>query len=421
MNGLPLNRRRWLGGALALAAGAGARAQTPRRSDGCAKLFGMNIGAKHYDDPQYQAALGRLDIAIVGFYPGWKGDKDGTRMRRAVQSIKSHGSARVGQYTLLNESIDDAKDTANRDRIGKLDAEDWWLRRSDRGKVQWTERYKAWDINITEWAKPDRDGLRYPEWLAERDARTFFARVPEFDIWYFDNVMVRPRLPPAVWKLDGVERRSDDREVEAAFRRGMAAHWQAARRLQPGKLLVGNADSDLSAPEYSGRLDGAFLEGLMGKNWSIERRHGWSAMMERYRAVREHLRGPRIVAFNVHGDPADHAFFRYAFASSLLGDGHFSFTDDKAGYSSVPWFDEYDVPLGPPREPPPAAPWQLGVWRRRYEQAMVLVNPGDAARTVTVEPGWRRLRGTQDARANDGAPARELSLPARSGLLLTRT
>ena len=44
------------------------------RPPGAARLLGMNIGAKNYDDTAYQTQLARLDVVILGFYPGWRGD-----------------------------------------------------------------------------------------------------------------------------------------------------------------------------------------------------------------------------------------------------------------------------------------------------------------------------------------------------------
>ena len=396
-------------------------AQPARRGDGYPKLFGMNIGAKNYDSPEYQAALSRLDVVILAFYPGWKKDRDGSEMRRVVQSLKRlNPSIASGQYTVLIEAGEDGKDgKANSDRADKLSREDWWLRRTDGSKVQWTPRYGNWDVNITDWTRADASGERYPQWLAKRDAGLFFDRVPDFDIWYFDNVMQRSRAPAANWKLDGVDRKGDDPEVAAAFRRGMATHWQTARRLYPDKLLIGNADNDLSSPEFRGLLNGAFLEALMGKSWSLEKR-GWRTMMERYLAVRANLRAPAIVAFNVWGAADDYAFFRYAFASCLLGDGYFSFTDEKRSYGMFPWFDEYDVRIGKALEPSPDSPWSNGVYRRRYEHAMVLVNPDAEERSVTVEEGWKRLSGTQAPSVNDGSAARVVVLPPRGGLLLVK-
>ena len=159
----------------------------------------------------------------------------------------------------------------------------------------------------------------------------FFAAVPDFDLWYFDNVMIRSRVSKANWRLDGVDVSNRDPDIEAAFRRGMADHWEAALKLKPSVLMIGNTDNDLSSPEYRGRLHGAFLEGLMGHSWSIETRLGWRPMMQRYLDTHSNLRPPAIVGFNASGRPTDYAFFRYAFCSSLMGEGYFSYSDSSRG------------------------------------------------------------------------------------------
>ena len=58
------------------------------------------------------------------------------------------------------------------------------------------------------------------------------------------------------------------RGVAVGSRRGEAMHWTAARALAPRLIFMGNPDNDLSFPEYKGKLQGAFLEGMMGKSWS---------------------------------------------------------------------------------------------------------------------------------------------------------
>ena len=61
-----------------------------------------------------------------------------------------------------------------------------------------------------------------------------------------------------------------------------------------------------------------------------------------------------------------------------------------------------------------------GVYRRRYEHAMALVNPEATPRTVTVERGWKRLKGSQDPVTNNGEGVLEVQLAPRSGLLLVK-
>ena len=51
---------------------------------------------------------------------------------------------------------------------------------------------------------------------------------------------------------------------------------------------------------------------------------------------------------------------------------------------------------------------------------MVLVNPNADARSVQIEPGWRRLLARQDPVANDGTPVDQLTLGPKEGLVLVR-
>jgi len=387
------------------------------------RLMGMNIGAKNYEDARYQQDLARLDVVILGFYKGWQppgyAPSPQLAMRRVLHDIKARNPAiLLGQYTVLNEAYDDPKDAASADLRQKLYENNWWLLDATGRKVQWTSEYASWETNFTEWARPDREGRRWPQWLAQRNYAAFFRDVP-FDIVYLDNVMAQSRVRGS-WRGDGRDADPADPAMLAAHRAGHVAYWDSIRKLQPGALLIGNADNDLANAQWRNQLNGAFLEALMGERWSIERREGWPAMMARYRAALQNTRQPKIVGFNVFGAIDDYRFFRYAYASCLLDDGYFSFTDKSRDFSSVPWFDEYDHRLGSALSAPPAAPWKTGVWRRDFQHGVVLVNPTAEARTITLETGLRRLAGKQDAAVNNGAPVSELTLAPRDGIVLRR-
>ncbi|MFC3109202.1 putative glycoside hydrolase [Undibacterium arcticum] len=388
---------------------------------GFPRLMGSNIGEKHYDDPIYQMQLARMDIVILGFYRGWGHSQSQQPIRDVVRTLKRvNPNLLVAQYTILNEANDDSQNSAENDKQSKLRNEGWWLRRGDGRRVQWTNQYQAWDINITEWTKPDSSGQRYPEWLAQRDYHVFFEPVPEFDIWYFDNVMAHQRIALADWRRDGKDEAGDSPEIQKAFRRGQAAHWKKAHELAPKALLMGNADNDLSLPEYKGKLQAVFLEGLMGKSWSLYANGGWGRMMDLYHKVFDNLLSPRIVGFNVAGRPSDYRFLRFALASCLMNNGYFSYTDETRGYSTVPWFDEYEVKLGKPLDPPQTKPWRDGIYRRRFENGLVLVNLGFQPGSIDVEPGYTHFRGKQAPQVNNGLPAKSILLGPGDGVLLVK-
>jgi hypothetical protein len=285
--------------------------------------------------------------------------------------------------------------------------------------VQWTPRYSAWEINITNWTRPDTDGLRWPQWMAQYGDRIYF-KPASFDIWYCDNVFERPRMS-ADWNLDGKDDNPKDPVIAAGYRDGHRAEWDHIRKIHPGILLMGNAEGELADPQYKGQLEGAFQEGLMGKSWSIEKHQGWAAVMQRYHAAMINTRAPHLVGFNVHGKCDDYRFLRYALCSCLLDDGYFCFSDAAKEYSSVAWFDEFDFKLGDAVSRPPATPWKDGVWRRDFARGVALVNPTDQPVTVALEPGLRRMAGKQDPSTNDGTAAASVTLGAKDGIVLRKS
>jgi hypothetical protein len=385
--------------------------------------MGMNIGAKNYQDADYQRELARMDVVILGFHRGWLPDEYAPTatlaMRKVVKALKArHPGILVGQYTMLGEAYDDPKNAADRDVRDKLYTSKWWLLNAAGRKVQWTPQYRAWEVNFTSWSHADADGRRWPEWIAERDYAVFFRDIPEFDIVFLDGVGA-PRVA-ADWNLDGKDEDRSSPGVLAAHYAGHRAEWQRLRELAPKLLLIGNADNDLANAEWRGQLDGAFLEAQMGQSWSLEARAGWRGMMERYRAALRNTRAPGIVGFNVHGRPTDYRFFRYAYASCLLDDGYFSFTDESREYSSVPWFDEYEHKLGSALSGPPTSPWSHEIWRRDFQNGVALVNPTSSPKTVRLEPGLRRLAGQQDPAVNTGSAVDRVTLGPKDGIVLRR-
>ncbi|MEW7997783.1 MAG: putative glycoside hydrolase [Candidatus Thiodiazotropha endolucinida] len=382
------------------------------------RLIGMNIGKKYYQDPTYQQELANLDIVVLGFYRSWGGEAKA--MRQVVKNLKKlNPDILVGQYGVMNELRDAANDKAKEDIRNKVNDANWWLRNQSGERVQRTSRYNTWEVNFMALGKSDKRGKSYPQWLAERDYNVYYQTVPEFDFWYTDNVMHRPRVK-ADWDGNGVDDDSDSPLILKSWREGYVAWWNSIRDLTPDMMIMGNTDGDLSQSEFKGQLNAAFLEALMGKNWSIETRNGWPAMMARYRVLKANLKEPRIIGFNVWGDPKDYRFLRYAFTSCLLDDGYFSFTDKKLGYSSVPWFDEYDIKLGRALSPPPVKPWQNGVWRRDFEHGVVLLNPKALQKEVELESGLWRIAGKQDPNWNTGRQVKSLLLPAKDGIILVR-
>lgn len=383
----------------------------------------MNIGGPaYYGSLDFKQKASRVAILILGFYRGWGGKRSPAAERSLIRELKQlNSSILIGQYSNINEASDPSRPEllAHADKGEKVDRENWWLRDEKGRRKRWTDQYGAWDVNIARWVKPDSEGRRYGEWLVDRDYRLFFEPIPELDLWYFDNVLPRPPVGVADWNRDGVDEKNTASWVAEEYRRAHALSWNRARLLRPGVLVIGNA-SDLSHKEYQNELEGVFLEALIGRAWSVERRSGWMGVMERYRAAMRDTRKPHVVGFNVWGARDDYKAMRFGLTSCLMDDGFFSFTDHDRGYRSVEWFDEFSVALGFPLSGPSNRTWKGGVYRRDFTNGVVLVNPETSPASVVLESGYRRVSGMQARDTNDGRPVTKLTLRGRDGIVLVK-
>lgn len=409
---------------------------------GFPRLGGMLIGNPHnFHEPAYQRQIARLDIAVLGMYNGWS--RGGQTPAQAVAAIKALNPAiGLANYTIMTEVTHNAADSATaykRDKlyagVGPGGVGDWWAYDSAGAHTDWSGgAFNAWDTNLTLLTTPDANGDRWPQWLARADHQRLLAGTG-FDTWYCDNNLWRPRSD-ADWDRNGVNDSRDSIAVRNWFRDGQRAYYDTARAVAPGMLIMVNADSDLDGSvfpanadnftQYENAAHGAFIERAIGESWSVETWGGWVPMMTWYRHVRTNLLEPKIVMFDAKlAGPTDYRHVRYAFASCLMDDGYFSASTD---YNTIAWFDEFDQSgaastkwLGAPVDAPPNAAWQQGVFRRRFEQGMAIVNPkGNGPRTVTIEPGYRRIAGRQDPAVNTGQAATTVTLQDRDGILLVK-
>ena len=278
---------------------------------------------------------------------------------------------------------------------------------------------------MTEFVKRDANGDTYPEWVVRRDYDLFFRDVPEFDMWFFDNWFYRPRKN-ADWNGDGINDDRNSETVRRYFRKGYANGLKRARELAPNMIFMGNVDGDagtnvgmLTEPEYRGQLT-AVYEAAIGRDHSAETWGGWKTMMQQYQTTIINAQY-NITLLNVQGDPGDYATMRYGMASCLMDDGYYHFSSLVKEYTAQIWFDEFDVDLGRAIDPPQYDEWQRGVYMRRFENGMALVNPkGNGTRTVVIGPGYKRFQGNQDPVTNNGQIAESVTLRERDGLILVR-
>lgn len=422
--------------ALAILAGGGRTGVAGEIKRDFPRLGGYKIGSPHaYSDPAYQANLAKLDIIVIDFFSGW-----GTiqKIRGAAQGIKAKNPNIILLDYVIQESIHQTWSTLQPLR-DKLNANKWWLYAIGTSGALLVNSYNAATTNYTNFVPKDANGDRWNTWFAKDVYNTMWSQVPEIDGSYTDNLWWKPRVS-GDWNRDGTKDSRNDLTVQTWHREGMMTHVNQIKALMPGKFVTGNfgdwQHATTPLPEYDNQLHGGVLEHYIGAPWSPEgvdldgNKNSWGSwqlMMKGYRKLMGMTKDPKLVIFNMKEHLNDYRSFRYGFASALMDDAYFDFSSGDGGlYSTVPWFDEYDVAgtrttswLGAAIDPPQTAPWQNGVYRRRFRNGMALVNPrGNGDQTITVGPGFTRFKGGQDPVQNNGGPAATVLLKDRDGILL---
>jgi Hypothetical glycosyl hydrolase family 15 len=407
--------------ALTTCASAGAFTKPP-----FPRIGGINIGTPfNYQDPTYQGNLAKQQIIILGNYPGLA--PGGQSINTIVQGIKAKNpNALVFLYTNANE-LQYLSSGAWHSYQQKLDSMKWWLY-SDaamKNKVPSTFGPGFYIINNTLVTPKDSNGDDSIDWITKFYISNYYTPNPSIDGFFMDNTFWHPYVD-GDWNRNGTVLSKTSTQAGTALRQGYARYYNLARSLMPsGKYQIGNVtdwgDAASTITEYQGLLNGGVMEAYIGKSWSVESYSTWATMMAMYKKVMGALAEPKLAIFNQWGTPTDYQSLRYGLGSCLLNDAYFSFTNTAAGYTGVVWFDEYNANLGQANTVPTAA-WQSGVWRRDFDNGIVLVNPkGNGQKTVTVEAGFVRIKGTQDPTTNNGQGVTTVTLKDRDGIILLRT
>ena len=393
------------------------------------RLAGVNNGAPHnYEDSAYQAKLAKLNFSVLQIWTGWE-KGSGMTMEQVVRGIKAiNPDSRVFLYE-NNMEVQDGNPAAAA-VFDKVNAMKWWAfprggdgvaMLSEFGKQTSKEYYQ---INTTLFTPKDSSGYQAWEWHARWIVQQFYKPNPSIDGFFEDNVFWRPRID-ADWNRDGVTDPKDSPQAGKWLRDAHRKRFELLHTLMPGKLMIGNvADwgrSTAVLTEIDQTLNGGLIEGLLGASYSPETWASWTEMMRWYRKTLAAIAPPKLVAFHYMGAATDYKTLRYGLGSCLLDDGYFAFSEKGKGYTGVVWFDEYDSKLGQAVMPPATTAWQKGVYRRDFENGIVLVNPkGNGPVEVTLEEDFKRLVGKQDPAVNNGAVTRKLILQDRDGIILKR-
>jgi hypothetical protein len=228
-----------------------------------------------------------------------------------------------------------------------------------------------------------------------------------------------------------------------AWRVGIEGMLLALRDIVGGKPLIANG-----ASVYKNYLNGSIYESCPGN---------WSDRPETYGEWKEDILGnvgyihvstagysPNFSLVETYeidagyhtnnpmDDPSfepDYQRMRFGLTTALLGDGYFSYEIGTNGHGSLGlmWFDEYDNSgrgkgyLGYPVSDAFVVfdnGQEGNVFRRNFENGVVLCNPSENEVTVTLEQPLFLIFGTQQPGINSGEQVMTVQLSPKDGRIL---
>jgi hypothetical protein len=294
--------------------------------------------------------------------------------------------------------------------VSKAEADanpDWFLRNTDGDRF--TSGSYGW-----QWAMDVGSASYQQRWADNVIAE---LRSEGWDGVFMDdvNTTIRYHYDP-----DRVAKYPSDGAYQGAVRSALAS---IGPRLQgSGKLAIANIGS--WSASYSTGVDWLqFLDGAMDEQflkWGTDPNVGfdpnnWQTQVNELKAAQR--MGKDFLGVT-HSAPGDERAALYGYATMLLaGDGHHSHFALAPDYTNETWFPEYDYDLGLPLGP--ATRDSDGVWRRRFQHGLVVVNPTGSAKQVALQgayagSGLARKR-TTEMRPSSGLVLKGDSAGGRAG------
>jgi hypothetical protein len=337
-------------------------------------------------------------------------------------------------------------------------------------RADWANRYSLWQYTTPnksvfprEWLATTAAGRNVSEWphtlmtnLTDAtkpvDGRNFAQYAAN---WVVDHVWqqgVWDGIYLDVWgdriwsaDVDAWDYRLDGVDVPDSEIYGLGNPWERGinqaevimrSRLPGDAIIVANGTRTMRNRQLNGRVWEHFLDSSSGSDREGDLK---TYMVE---TSGPDIRQPAYpMTINVRGAPAgspeEYRRARYFLTATLLQNGYWA-PMVNSGYGQLNYYDEIDGGglgrgyLGMPLVADPDfdrlnAPYGAGmgivapgVYRRDFDNGVVLHNAGDASQTITFDQPLRSIAGKQDPRANTGQFVESISLAGRDGRILVR-
>ena len=128
--------------------------------------------------------------------------------------------------------------------------------------------------------------------------------------------------------------------------------------------------------------------------------------------------------FRNPGFKPDYKRMRFSLASTLLGDGYYSYEANTSlhGAGGLLWFDEYDnAGAGKGYLGYPTGKYERmsnGIFKREFDNGLVLVNPNKYKVEMKLGKKYKKIKGRQVEEINDGSITDSIVLEGFDGIIL---
>ncbi|MGA3131489.1 MAG: IPT/TIG domain-containing protein [Terracidiphilus sp.] len=445
---------------------------TPTTSgDAFPRLAYLATGGPQTYNSTYQTNAAKVPLDIIGGnWEGW-GSTLSYDKEDVIASIKAQSTVntRVFQYVDLNELSFALNGSGFETYWNEVNNMNWWVYNAGTSGTKTIDGEDSLGdkgvVNMATYTVDPSTGLGPYAWGANYvnnllHLGTISGKgnpVPDLDGFFLDNLLAQPD-EAGDWLLEGSSQSTSNSTVGLAFRTGektffdeMASIWPAG--VQTANMGLDSTVLDTSVVDFApltGVMSGGMDEAAIGVSWSYESWAGAERMQLVYKNTWDNTGGPQYLFFG-HADlqtnGVDAAAYtsgnitaysptwqgmRYGIAACLMGNGYYTPTGT-SGYSDATflWFDEFDNAgagvgyLGQAVDPWKTGAWSNGVWKREYQNGIVLWNPkGNGQQTVSLSGlgNLKHILGSQDPTINNGASVTNSSvtLNDRDGLILLR-
>lgn len=297
----------------------------------------------------------------------------------------------------------------------------WWLRDAQGYKVSnWSNTSM---FNLSDGARSDANGQRFNDYLPE----FVVNKLKSTGLW--DGVFYDNTWGNVSWiNNKNLDLNNDGQAESAAVADNLwSVGFQkmlAKTRALAGKnfIIIGNGQI---YDNYQSTLNGMMLENFPSP-W--ENGGTWSGSMQTYSKLSTLNADPQISVINIYDkNQQNYRHVRYGLASTLLGDGFFSYDYDVTSPGQTWWYDEYSVNLGSAQSTAynllaasgVGGNWSSGLWRRDFKNGVALVNSTAKKRIyVFAQEELEKIKGVQDKVVNNGQKINYLALEPQDGIVL---